>query len=1784
MYNVHASMKNILRSVGLALLVASAARADYNPILLTPGSFNADAIVEAGAPKGIFTNANMTIDGGTNNNGNTFYETGLETALPWTGLPAAGTTINSQSDATHHYQMPPSYTANNCLMVGGANFPGTTSFVVHKPSGTLTLTSPSAFTALSLMYAGGGAATITVTVHHQDTTIETFTPLSTIDWFNGAAAPVWVARGRVSLDNAQVNTLNTLTATKLLNLDVTLANTTSPVTSVDVAWVSGVARVFVFGLSGSTGGDFNPIAITGFNGDAVVEASAVPNVDSVMATSVTGDGGTNNTSNALYERGFDLAAPLTGMPVHGTTISNATGDHVYTMPATYVGNNCMFLNNPGGTTFQTGTLTPTTPIANCSGLSCLAISAGGANVVNWTVHHADATTEAGSFTIFDWFTPATTPAVYTNQGRFSPENLAFNAVNNTTAVKLYTNDIVCSAASPVTSVDFAWVSGGRSATFALSAQTNALGIFLPVPFSGFDADIVVEAGAYTVNQLYPSPHPAALHGATTITMDGGTNNNANNWFEQGYYPQMPQSGLPHPGQVINSSALPDHHYQMPATYTGNNAIFVDYAHTQANLTISSPQTYSALSFLSSCANGRVTNAAFMQYADGTTESNFFISQDWFNNAPFAFTSLGRMSTDTRCINNDPGRVNPTNNMNPRLYEAQFAFFNIGSPVTNVLLRFLGAQNATSGRIVILAVSATAGAIAPILTVQPNSVVTNDGGTVLFSVQASANAPITYQWQAGPIGGSVFTNLTNGGQTSGATSTNLTISNLGFTNMADYRIIATDAAGSATSIVATLTVLSPFPDVTVPGDPIVAYQPNGGSSPAGETVDHAIENLVGADPGRYYNLGVNGTTLPFAGPVGFIVTPSIGKTTISAMRIYTAPDNAQRDPADYVLEGSNNGGTTWSVIASGPLNLPFARNAAASGALNPYTQALQEIRLSNANGYTSYRWSVNNTRDNPSASGMQIGEIELLGVQSQTPPIITLEPLVSVTNYVGGNPTFITRAIGFPTNLTYQWSRNGSAIPGATKSSYTKPNVQLTDSGSTYAALISNANGSTNTTAATLYVIAAPTQPVPVAIMGDNPIAWWRLDETPDDSLGNNGRVANDYWGGYNGIYTNALIAQPGYNPSLDSDTAAQFGSVAPSDSMVEGVTGMNLSSPTNVPGALSVEAWYKGTVDQIGGAGLISAGFGGGGEIFAIDCGTGNFPTNGLRFYFRDAANASHVVGATNLANDSKWHHVVGVVDEAAGNEFIYIDGIPAGTNLLTPNLGVRGTSTPLTIGARSQNATTNANFQFIGSLDELAVYNRALTPAQVLNHFKAAQFPPIFSLSPTNITVGEATTATLYSSAYGAGTITYQWYDVTGGDPGTPVSGQTSSNLTFNSVSTAQNGTSYRVVATTAFGSVTSTPPATITVVSGPPTLITDIAPTNIVYAGGNVTLTTRVVGTGPFSYQWQHNGVNMSDSARVTGTHSATLSIANSQPSDAGTYQMFVTGAQGSTNSTLETLFIETIPDFNTTGLGWTLNGAPPATISGDLLSLTTGSGGIGNSSAWYNSPLYVGAFQVSFTYQDVGGGGADGVSFTVQNDPRGLTALGGGGGGLGITGITPSAEIEFNIYAPNSPGGGSGGSYAFHVNGANGAYLSAAPVSIDGGRPINVLVTYQGGVVSLSLQDSVTLAVFNTSFAADLPSIVGGQTAYFGFTGAEGGVFSTQTITNFAYIPIVRLTAQQTGPNALTLSWPAQIGGLVLQQADFVTGPYTDISPAPTSPYVVSLAPAKKFYRLHLGVSEP
>jgi hypothetical protein len=315
-------------------------------------------------------------------------------------------------------------------------------------------------------------------------------------------------------------------------------------------------------------------------------------------------------------------------------------------------------------------------------------------------------------------------------------------------------------------------------------------------------------------------------------------------------------------------------------------------------------------------------------------------------------------------------------------------------------------------------------VKPIINAQPSSTNVLEGGSTSFTADISGTPPLTFQWQVGTNGN--FVNLAESANASGTTTTNLTLNNVSATSPVDYRIVASNLAGSTTTRVAHLNVVSTKTDVTQPGDTVTAV---GGSSPAAESVANAIDNTTS----KYLNYGLDGDqNAGFTGPVGLTVTPSAGSAVVTGLRIYTANDAVERDPIDYLLEGSNDDGTTFTTVASGSLNLPDERNATGLD-LDPIAQFNQEVRFANSGGYTTYRLTFKNVKNNTTANSVQIGEVELLGELGAGAPSLSV-------SYENGTITITSSQAGTlqsTTSLTppVTWTNEG-AINGSTTVSNT----------------------------------------------------------------------------------------------------------------------------------------------------------------------------------------------------------------------------------------------------------------------------------------------------------------------------------------------------------------------------------------------------------------------------------------------------------------------------------------------------------------------------------------------------------------------------------------------------------------------------------------------------------------------------------------------------------------------------------------------------------------------------
>jgi hypothetical protein len=342
----------------------------------------------------------------------------------------------------------------------------------------------------------------------------------------------------------------------------------------------------------------------------------------------------------------------------------------------------------------------------------------------------------------------------------------------------------------------------------------------------------------------------------------------------------------------------------------------------------------------------------------------------------------------------------------------------------------------------------------------------------------------------------------------------------------------------------------------------------------------------------------------------------------------------------------------------------------------------------------------------------------------------------------------------------------------------------------------------------------------------------------------------------------------------------------------------------------------------------------------------------------------------------------------------------------------------------------------------------------------------------------------------------------------------------------------------------------------NGPPIFAVNPPTNQVIYADRTTVQSVFAAGAVPVTYQWMRNGTNLLDGGRITGAQSAALVISNFAAVDAGTYQVTATNAEGSASSAASVVMRQAVPKLNAGGAGWTLQGTTLPTMNSNSVTLTSGLLNTSRS-VFYNAPLYTPAFAASFIYRDVGGGGADGATFCLQNASNGAATLGGGGGGLGYFGITPSVALAMNIYSPNTVG------IALRTNGtlpSPGGYSPTTPVNIASGNPIHVSLLYTGSVLRVTLTDLNTSSTFTTNYPVNFSAVLGAETAYVGFTGGDGGLASTQVVSNYTYVPLTPLAVEQPGAGSLVLTWPASIGGYTMQSKSNLAStldPWQDIT---------------------------
>jgi hypothetical protein len=180
-------------------------------------------------------------------------------------------------------------------------------------------------------------------------------------------------------------------------------------------------------------------------------------------------------------------------------------------------------------------------------------------------------------------------------------------------------------------------------------------------------------------------------------------------------------------------------------------------------------------------------------------------------------------------------------------------------------------------------------------------------------------------------------------------------------------------------------------------------------------------------------------------------------------------------------------------------------------------------------------------------------------------------------------------------------------------------------------------------------------------------------------------------------------------------------------------------------------------------------------------------------------------------------------------------------------------TSTNLVnIGARSSSGATSVNdLQFVGFVNDVAIYNYALNAAQVAAHYYSSGVgPKIIQDAPPVASVNENGSIAISVVAAGTPPLAYQWYNLS---TGLPVSGQTNATLELSDFPLSASGDSFQLTVTNLYGSINFSS-VSITAVSGSPQIVNPALPPAVfVYSNSVYNYTgPAVAGTEPFYFQW--------------------------------------------------------------------------------------------------------------------------------------------------------------------------------------------------------------------------------------------------------------------------------------------------------------------------------------------
>ena len=330
---------------------------------------------------------------------------------------------------------------------------------------------------------------------------------------------------------------------------------------------------------------------------------------------------------------------------------------------------------------------------------------------------------------------------------------------------------------------------------------------------------------------------------------------------------------------------------------------------------------------------------------------------------------------------------------------------------------------------------------PVILTQPADQTVIEGQTVTFTVVASGVPPPSYHWFRGS------------GDVAGATNATYAISRVQASDAGSYSVVVSNPYGSATSGVATLTVVFP---------PSITRQPSGTTVPAGVPITLTVA-ASGTEPLCYQWLngtgaisGATNASLTMS-PVqtnnadGYfvVVTNLYGAATssIATVTVYV-PVRITVQPASRTVPARST--ASFTVLADGFPPPGYQWSFWGTNLLGATSSSLTitNVRLADLGDYAVFVNNGNSSRQSASAT------------LTMSPSITS--PYLGATAIWGRSAGLTVSAIGSG-RLSYQWYKDGVLIASGTNQVFNLPTVQLGDGGY-YSVVVSSDYGSVTNSA------------------------------------------------------------------------------------------------------------------------------------------------------------------------------------------------------------------------------------------------------------------------------------------------------------------------------------------------------------------------------------------------------------------------------------------------------------------------------------------------------------------------------------------------------------------------------------------------------------------------------------------------------------------------------------------------------------------------------------------------